>query len=120
MLRCAHDVGLFFFGCAKRHCLGIEVRLTHIHAHQIIVGHAQHHAPGLGTDANIALVGQAFQPYKAGKAASAVTALRHFTAVGVKNAVMEIQFRIVRRFYHQQLVKANAQVPIGQTADQLG
>ncbi|MNG79928.1 hypothetical protein D3C79_385510 [compost metagenome] len=118
MFRRTHDVCPFLFGGAKRHSLRVKIRFAHIHAHQIVVGDAEHHASGLGADADVAFVGQPFQPHKAGETAGAVTALRHFTAVGVENAIVEIKFRIVRRFYHQHLVKANAQVPIGQSADQ--
>ena len=119
VFRGAHDVGLFSLGGAERHRLRIEIRLAHVDAHQIVVGDAEHHAPGLGADADVAFVGQPFQPHKAREAARAVAALRHFAAVGVENSVVKIQLGIVRRFYHQHLVKADAQVPIGQPADQL-
>lgn len=108
LFRHAHDVGLFGLGGAERHRLRIEVRLAHVDAHQIVVGDAEHHAPGLGADADIALVGQPFQPHKAREAARAVAALRHFAAIGVENSVVKIQLGIVRRFYHQHLVKADA------------
>jgi hypothetical protein len=96
----------------------LEVRLAHVHAHQLIIGDAEHHAAIGRADANITLVGQPFQADKAGKTARAVAALVNFAAVRVKNTVVEIEVGIVRRLNHQQLIEPHAQMPIRQATDQ--
>ena len=113
-----HNIGLFRFVCAKRHDGRLEVRLAHVHAHQLIIGDAEHHATIGRADANITLVSQPFQADKAGETARAVAALVHFAAVRVKNTVVEIEVGIVRRLNHQQLIEPHAQMPIRQTTDQ--
>ena len=86
---------------------------------QIIIGDGQNHPPVGGADADITLIGQSFQTHKTGKAARTVAALRHFTAISIENAIVKIQFRIIRRLNHQQLVKPYPQVPISQATNQL-
>ena len=86
---------------------------------QIIIGDGQNHPPVGGADADIVLISQPFQAHKTGKAARTVAALRHFTAISIENAIVKIQFRIIRRLNHQQLVKPYPQVPIRQATNQL-
>lgn len=119
LFRGAHDIGLFRFVGAERHLRWLEVRLAHVDPHQLIVGDAQHHSPISSADADITLVGQPFQPDKAGKTARAVATLGDFAAVSIKDAVVKIEIGIVRRLNHQQLIKPDPEVPIGQAADQL-
>ena len=71
----------------------------------------------MGAHIDVTFIRQPFQTHETREAASAVAALRNLAAVGVKNTVMKIQLRIVRRFDDQQLVEAYAAVAIRQTAD---
>ena len=64
-----------------------------------------------GADADIALIGQPFQTHKTGKAACSVAALRHFTAFSIENAIVKIQFRIIRRL---NLIGENSNFDISQ------
>ncbi|PRD25208.1 UNVERIFIED_CONTAM: ammonium transporter [Trichonephila clavipes] len=85
-----------------------------------VVLHAQLDHAALGLDANDLLGGQALVQHEAGEAARTVAALLHLGAVGVEDAVAEIDVRMARRLDDQQLVETDAGVAIAPLLGMLG
>src|SRR6266446_1597766 len=64
-------------------------------------------------DADLALRREALLAYELHEAARAVAALLDLAAVGVEDAVAEVHAALLRPLDHQDLVCANAEVPVG-------
>jgi hypothetical protein len=58
--------------------------------------------------------------YEAHEAACPVAALGHLSAVCIENAIAEIGLSVAGAFDKQQLVAADAAMPVGQAANLLG
>jgi hypothetical protein len=69
---------------------------------------------GGGLDADLVLAGQAPGVRELHEAARAVAALLDLAAVGVDDAVAEVVGGVARLFHHQQLVAADAEMPVGE------
>ena len=54
-----------------------------------------------GLNADFCFIGQAFVVHKAYETARTVTALFHFTAIGIEYAITEIRVWLCRSFHHQ-------------------
>src|SRR5690606_38212541 len=91
-------------------------RRTHVDGDLAIVGAVQGHLAGGGLDADIVQLGEALFAHEAGETACAVAALAYFRAVGIEDAVAEIDAALARRLHHQQLVETDAEMAIGQAA----
>ena len=65
------------------------------------------------------LVREPLLPHEYGKAPRAVAAHLHLTAVSVEDAVVEVLVRIIRGLHHEQLVEADAEVPVREAPDEL-
>ena len=91
-----------------------EFRFTHVHSNLTIFLKIQHHFSSFGAYDNFVAINETFLLNKTCEAACAIATLFYFRTVRVEDTIVEVLFRIVRRFHHQQLVEANAEVSVSQ------
>ncbi|MNT45399.1 hypothetical protein D3C72_1819830 [compost metagenome] len=101
---------------AERHACRLQLGRAHVDRDLAVVlqrqrDHAVHHL-----HAHRALVGHALVGDKAHEAARAVAAVLDLAAVGIEDAVAEIDIRARGFLDHQHLVRAHAEVPAGERA----
>ncbi|MNO46854.1 hypothetical protein D3C76_371460 [compost metagenome] len=89
-----------------------EARWAHVDTDLAVVLHVQLDDAALGFHADALFRGQALVQHEAGEAARTVAALLHLGAVGVEDAVAEIEVGVARRLDDQQLVEADAGVAV--------
>ena len=94
--------------------LGLENRHAHVDSDQTIRFQARADDAGHGLNTNLALVGEPLVMDEAYEATGTVAALLHFTAIGIENAIAEIDARLRSGFHQQNLVAADAEMAIGQ------
>src|SRR6185295_9599804 len=96
-----------------------KLRRAHVDAHFAVgLETRTDHAAGR-LDADLALAGEAPGAHELDEAARAVAALLDFAAVGVEDAIAEVDALLRRPLDDQQLVEADAEVPVGERADLL-
>jgi len=93
-----------------------EDRYAHIDAHRAVVLEARDDDSAEGFDADFAFRAQPLLMNETYEAASAVAALLDFAAVGVEDAIAEIDVRLASFFNEQNLVTADAEVAVGEQA----
>ena len=98
------------------HSRGLEHRCAHVDRHPPVVFEARHDDAGLRAHADRARLGEALVTHEAHETARAVAALLDFGAVGVEDAINEIDIRTIGGLDQQQLVSAHTKVPIRQPA----
>ena len=110
-LQCLHD-GVRVR--CERHARRRQFGNPHINRHQPVVFELRRDDAAARLDADAALRAQALLVHEAHEAARAVAALLDFAAVGVEDAVAEIDVGAGRRFDHQHLVAADAEIAVGE------
>ena len=93
----------------------LPARRAHVDGDQVIVGDLELDGASRGFHLDLVLVGEPPVADKARKAARAVAALVHLGAIGIEYPVAEIR-ALAGRLHQQQLVKADAEMPVGQPA----
>jgi hypothetical protein len=93
-----------------------EARRTHVHRDLAVGFEFRHDQSALRLDADLALVGEALLMDEAHEAARAVAALLDLAAVGVEDAVAEIDARRRAALDDQDLVAADAEMAVGEKA----
>jgi hypothetical protein len=114
--RLDEGVGIGLEGDARR----FEHRHAHVDRDLTIVLRAQRDHATLRFDPDFPLVGQTLFDHEAHETARAIAALLHLAAIGIENAVAEIDIRPLRALDHQQLVAADAEVAVSEKAHLLG
>src|SRR6185369_1950936 len=92
---------------------------THVDADFAVVLQAWRNRPAQGLDADLALRSEPPRVNELHEAARAVAALLHLAAVGVEDAVAEIEAGLARLFDDQDLIGAHAEMTIRKLADVL-
>ncbi len=102
--------------CVKRDIPRFEAGFAHVDGDLAIVFQDQQQQSARRLDAQFALVRQAPVMHEAHETARPVAALGHLAAVRVEDAVAEIGLRAAGPLDQQQLVAADAPMPVGQPA----
>ena len=114
--RLHHRVGIGYKGHLRRR----KLRHAHVHRDQAVCAQPRRDDPGPGLDADLGLRSEPLVVDEAHEAACAVAALFDLAAVGVEDAVAEIDVGAGRRLDHQQLITADAAVAVGDRLDARG
>jgi hypothetical protein len=101
-------------GGVEGHALRFQDGRAHVDRDAAICFQARFDHAGQGFNPDRALVGQTLVGDESHEGAGAVTALLDLAAVGVVNAIAEIDFLRLRLFHHQHLVGADAEAAVGQ------
>ena len=98
----------------------LETRHTHVDRHRAIRLDFRIDDTGQGFYRELVLVGQPLVTHKTRETARAVAALLDLTAIGVENAVTEIELGARRALDDQHLVAADTEAPVGEVSHLLG
>ena len=98
--------------------VGQKARCAHVDADIAVVFEAQGDDAGAGFDADFPFVGQFLFMYETHKTARPVAALLNFTAVGIEDAVAEIDTGLAGGLDDEDLVAADAEISVGQPPGQ--
>src|SRR5690606_3459361 len=106
------------------HAQALDERLAvargpHVDAHLAVVLQAGGDRSRQRLDEDLALVGEPLGVHELDEAARAVSALLDFAAVGVEDAVAEVGLAPARALDDEQLVAADAEMPVGHARDLL-
>ena len=104
----------------ERNGLGGEARLAHVGDHAAVGFAAHADAPLHGLERNGFARGVAALEREAADAARAVAALLDLAAVAVEDPVAQRLARSVGGIEEQELVGADSEAPVGETADEIG
>ncbi|CDQ09638.1 protein of unknown function [Acidithiobacillus ferrivorans] len=109
-----------FFLAAERNLSRGELRNAHVDGDFTIILVMQDQPSGQRLDGDWLFVRESGAAHEDGKAAGAVAALRHLSAVRIKDAVPEITIGGRRGLYEQNLIATDAEVAVGYGSDGLG
>ena len=104
----------------ERHLCGIEQRRPHVDRHFARCREPRLDHAGQRFDADGGLVGQPLVAHEAHEAARTVAALLDFAAVGVEDAVAEVDAGPLRRLDHQDLVGTDTEAAVRQAPQLVG
>src|SRR5690625_2176168 len=96
-----------------------KARYAHVHRHLLVFPHHQCQWTAGSFHLNLMFMRQALVMYETGETARTITAVLHFTAVGIENPVAEIHVRVAWRLNDQQLIKTHTEAAVGQLANLL-
>ena len=95
------------------HGLRAEGGRAHIHGHTAIGLKAGRDDPGLRANADGLFAGEPPIAHETRKAPRSVTALLHLIAIGIEDAIDEVDVGRIGRLDHQNLIGADTEMPIG-------
>src|SRR6185369_104836 len=100
----------------KGHAHGLEDGRSHVHAHAAVGLQRGLDEAGERAHADRALAGETAVVHEAHEAACAVAALLDLAAVGIHDAIAEVDVGLVAALDDEDLVRADAEAAIGQVA----
>ena len=117
VILCPQQVGLLRLLGAKRDLARLELGHPHVDRDLVLPLQLQGDAASGRADRDAIPVDQPLEPHETGETAGTVAALLHLAAIGIEDAVVEVELGIIGRLHQQQLIEADAKVAIRQLLD---